>query len=105
MNAVKITNAIKVDTEPELFPNISIHILLHTACTLIAEKGIAQRTLQEIMGRQNLAVIMKIYNYVDEKRVRDEMDKLDAVRNVQFLYRITEKIQKHMRTYIFSNFF
>lgn len=41
-----------------------------------------QRTLQEIMGHQNLALTMKVYNHVDEKRMRDEMDKLDAVRNV-----------------------
>ena len=26
---------------------------------------------------------MKVYNHVDEKRMRDEMDKLDAVRNVR----------------------
>ena len=25
---------------------------------------------------------MKVYNQVDEKRMRDEMDKLDAVQNV-----------------------
>lgn len=81
-NARKIANAIKTDTEPELLPNISTHILRHTACTRMAEKGMDQRTLQEIMGHQNLALTMKAYNHVDEKRMRDEMDKLDAVRNV-----------------------
>lgn len=81
-NARKIANAIKSDTEPELLPNISTHILRHTACTRMAEKGMDQRTLQEIMGHQNLALTMKVYNHVDEKRMRDEMDKLDAVRNV-----------------------
>ncbi len=35
------------------------------------------------MGHQNLALTMKVYNHVDEKRMRDEMDKLDAVRNVR----------------------
>lgn len=47
----------------------------------MAEKGMDQRTLQEIMGHQNLALTMKVYNHVDEKRMRDEMDKLDAVRD------------------------
>lgn len=42
-----------------------------------------QRTLQEIMGHQNLALTMKVYNHVDEKRMRDEMDKLDVVQNVR----------------------
>ncbi len=32
-NARKIANAIKIDTEPELLPNISTHILRHTAFT------------------------------------------------------------------------
>ena len=45
----------------------------------MAEKGMDQRTLQEIMGHQNLALTMKGYSYVDEKRMRVEMDKLDAV--------------------------
>ena len=82
-NARKIANAIKTGTEPELLPNISTHILRHTACTHMAEKGMDQRTLQEIMGHQNLALTMKVYNHVDEKRMRDEMDKLDAVQNVR----------------------
>ena len=81
-NARKIADAIKVDIEPELLPNIYTHILRHTACTRMAEKGMDRRTLQEIMGHQNLALNMKVYNHVDEKRMRDEMDKLDAVRNV-----------------------
>lgn len=38
-NARKIANAIKTDAEPELLPNISTHILRHTACTRMAEKG------------------------------------------------------------------
>jgi len=48
----------------------------------MAEKGMDQRTLQEIMGHQNLALTMKVCNHVDEKRMRDEMNKLDAVQNV-----------------------
>ena len=80
-NAVKIANAIKADTEPELLPNSSTHILRNTACTRMAEQGMDQRTLQEIMGHQNLAFTMKVYNHVDDKRMRDEMDKIDAARN------------------------
>lgn len=51
-----------------------------TACTRITEKGMEQRILQEIMRHLNLAVTMKVCNHVDEKRMRNEMDKLDAVR-------------------------
>lgn len=80
-NAVKIADAIKEETEPELLPNISAHILRHTACTRMAEQGMDQRTLQEIMGHQNLALTMRVYNHVDDKRMRDKMDRIDARRN------------------------
>lgn len=79
-NAIQVAEAIKADTEPELLPNISTHILRHTACTRMAERGMDQRTLQEIMGHQNLAITMKVYNHVDDRRMRDEMDKIDALR-------------------------
>lgn len=80
-NARKIAEAIKTDTKPELLPNISAHILRHTACTRMTEQGMDQGTLQEIMGDQNLPLAMKVYNHVDDKRMRDEMDKMDARRN------------------------
>ena len=50
-------------------------ILRHTACTRMAEAGMDQRTLQEIMGHSNLAITMKVYNHVDDKRMRDEIEK------------------------------
>ena len=34
-----------------------------------------QRTLQEIMGRCNLTITMKVYNHVDDKRMRNEIEK------------------------------
>ena len=82
MNLNRSGNAGKNNPAFTCQANISTHILRHTACTRMAEKGMDQRTLQEIMGHQNLALTMKVYNHVDEKRMRDEMDKLDAVRNV-----------------------
>lgn len=62
-------------------PNITAHILRHTACTRMAEAGMDQRTLQEIMGHSNLAITMKVYNHVDDKRMRDEIEKFDAKRS------------------------
>ena len=49
-NARKIVDTIKTDTEPELLPNTSTHILWHTACNRMAEKDMDQRILQEIIG-------------------------------------------------------
>lgn len=79
-NAGKIAEVIKTDAEPELLPNIPAYILRHTSYCLYPY-GRTQRTLQEIMGHQNLAFTMKVYNHVDDKRMRDEIDKIDARRN------------------------
>ncbi len=62
-------------------PNITAHILRHTACTRMAEAGMDQRALQEIMGHSNLAITMKVYNQVEDKRMRDEIEKFDAKRD------------------------
>ncbi|MCM1181299.1 MAG: tyrosine-type recombinase/integrase, partial [Clostridium sp.] len=62
-------------------PNITAHILRHTACTRMAEAGMDQRTLQEIMGHSNLAITMKVYNHVDDKRMREEIEKFDEKRD------------------------
>lgn len=80
-NSIEAANAIKEDREPELLPNITAHILRHTACTRMAEAGMDQRTMQEIMGHSNLAITMKVYNHVDDKRMRDEIEKFDAKRD------------------------
>lgn len=53
------------------------------------ESIIAKRTFADLASvfsasreKAILALTMKVYNHADEKRMRDEMDKLDAVRNV-----------------------
>lgn len=63
-NSIEVAAGILEDREPELLPNITAHILRQTACTRMAESGMDQRTLQEIMGHSNLAITMKVYNHV-----------------------------------------
>ncbi len=46
----------------------------HSACTRMAEAGMNQRILQEIMGHSNLAITMEVYNHVGDKRMRDEIE-------------------------------
>lgn len=69
-------------SKPMSLPNITAHILRHTGCTRMAEAGIDIRTLQEIMGHESIAMTMKIYNHVDENRLRKEMEKLDKAREI-----------------------
>lgn len=80
-NSIEVADGILGDREPELLPNITAHILRHTACTRMAEAGLDQRTLQEIMRHSNLAITMKVYNHVDDKRMRDEIEKFDEKRS------------------------
>lgn len=81
-NKEETENAEKENREAVLLPHISAHILRHTACTRMAESGMDLRTLQEIMGHENPIITQKVYNHVDEKRLRDEVEKIDAKRKV-----------------------
>ena len=80
-NSIEVADGILEDREQELMPNITAHILRHTACTRMAESEMDQRTLQEIMGHSNLAITMKVYNHVDDKHMRDEIEKFDKKRS------------------------
>ena len=65
---------------PELLPQISAHILRHTGCTRMAEAGVDPKVLQYIMGHNNIAVTMDVYNHVSEERNRKEMKKMEQIR-------------------------
>ncbi|MBR0599056.1 site-specific integrase [Sinanaerobacter chloroacetimidivorans] len=57
-------------------PNISPHILRHTACTRLAEQGCEIRVLQYLMGHADIRATMKIYNHVDIERARKEIERV-----------------------------
>lgn len=63
--------------EPVLLPVISNHILRHTGCTRMAEAGMDVKVLQTIMGHSDPAVTMKVYNHVDQERLKKEIRKID----------------------------
>ena len=43
----------------------------------MAESGMDQKTLQEIMGHSSLDITMQVYNHVDISRMRREIEKMD----------------------------
>lgn len=65
--------------EPVLLPVISNHILRHTGCTRMAEAGMDVKALQTIMGHSDPAVTMKVYNHVDQERLKKEIRKMENV--------------------------
>lgn len=59
-------------------PEITSHVLRHTACTRMAEAGMDLKVIQVIMGHSNVELTMNIYNHVDFKRISTEMEKVEA---------------------------
>ena len=58
-------------------PNVSLHILRHTACSRFAESGCDIKVLQYLMGQTDIRTTMRVYNHVDIGRVKRELDKLE----------------------------
>lgn len=79
-NKEEVSKAKKEHRKAELFPNISAHIMRHTACTRMAENGVDIKVLQYIMGHSDLKVTMQVYNHItDMSRVEREIMKMDAL--------------------------
>lgn len=57
-------------------PNVSSHILRHTACCRLSESGCDIKVLQYLMGQTDIRTTMQTYNHVDLGRVKREMDRL-----------------------------
>ncbi len=61
-----------------MMPRISAHILRHTGCTGMAERGMDVKVLQYIMGHANIAVTMEVYNHITEyARTEKEILKME----------------------------
>lgn len=57
-------------------PDISPHILRHTACCRYAESGCDIKVLQYLMGQTDIKTTMRVYNHVDMERVKRELNRL-----------------------------
>lgn len=78
-NEEELKKAKREKRSPVLLPKISNHILRHTGCTRMAEAGIDPKVLQVIMGHSDPAVTMKVYNHVDQERMKKEIRKIEYV--------------------------
>lgn len=69
---------VAMNSEREVqLPNISPHILRHTACCRFAESGCDIKVLQYLMGQTDIRTTMRVYNHVDLGRVKRELNKLE----------------------------
>lgn len=71
---------VDMNSEREIqLPNVSPHILRHTACCRYAESGCDIKVLQYLMGQTDIRTTMRVYNHVDLERVKRELDKLETL--------------------------
>lgn len=69
---------VEMNNEREVqLPNVSPHILRHTACCRFAESGCDIKVLQYLMGQTDIRTTMRVYNHVDMGRVKRELNKLE----------------------------
>lgn len=62
----------------EPFPHISAHVMRHTYCTNMAERGMDIKVLQFLMGHANINVTMDVYNHIaDRSRIENEIAKIE----------------------------
>lgn len=64
------------DAREVKLPDLSPHILRHTACCRFAESGCDIKVLQYLMGQTDIKTTMRVYNHVDMERVKRELDRL-----------------------------
>ena len=90
---------VAMNSEREVqLPNISPHILRHTACCRFAESGCDIKVLQYLMGQTDIRTTMRVYNHVDLGRVKRELNKLENLDLMpeKFTPKFTPFPRKHM---------
>lgn len=83
-NKDELKKAKKEHRKAELLPKFSAHVLRHTACTRMAEKGMDIKVLQYLMGHSSIDITMQVYNHItDMSRVKNEVVKMDEAVNAR----------------------
>ena len=58
-------------------PATSPHILRHTFCTRLAEAGVDLKTMQFLMGHEDIKITLEVYDHINENRINGEINKLN----------------------------
>ncbi len=65
-NREETIKAMQENRKAMLLPNFSVHILRHTACSRLAERGMAPKVLQEIIGHSDIETTLDYYADIDK---------------------------------------
>ena len=66
-------------THEEQLSRITPHVLRHTFCTRMAERGMNPKTMQYLMGHADITVTLNVYTHASYTKVADEMAQITAV--------------------------
>lgn len=77
-NKGETARAEKEDRDPVLLPQFTPHSLRHTFCTRLCEQGMNIKVVQYVMGHEDIATTMNIYNEATGNFVNEEFVKYDG---------------------------
>lgn len=63
-------------THDEPLPTITPHVLRHTFCTNLANKGMGIKDLQYLMGHSDAAITMNVYTHASYAKAEESMKKI-----------------------------
>lgn len=63
-------------THDEPLPTITPHVLRHTFCTNLANKGMGIKDLQYLMGHSDAAITMNVYTHASYAKAEESMQKI-----------------------------
>jgi len=60
-------------------PKITPHILRHTFCTNMVNRGVIPKHLQYLMGHNDISITMNVYTSIEQEQVFLSMKKLSLI--------------------------
>ncbi len=64
------------NTHEVKLPQVTPHVLRHTFCSRLANKGMSPKALQYVMGHSDITITLNLYSHADFETVQKEMNKL-----------------------------
>ncbi|MGX7091568.1 site-specific integrase [Hutsoniella sourekii] len=71
MNNPSVSRNLKKFQKKAGLPQINLHSLRHTHCSLLFEAGVGMEVVKERLGHSNIETTMDVYTHVTTKRHED----------------------------------
>ena len=64
-------------------PNITPHVCRHTYCSNMAKSGMNPKTLQDLMGHNDIGITLNTYTHLGLEDAEDELKRLEDLQNAR----------------------